>query len=50
MGSANELEYHLLLAHDLDLVKPENHNALENDTVEVKKMLASLLQKLRADS
>lgn len=49
MGSASELEYHLMLAHDLGFMKPDNHNALENDTVEVKKMLASLLQKLRAD-
>ncbi len=50
MGSASELEYLLLLAHELELLTNENHQGLSNQTVEVKRMLASLLKKLRAES
>jgi four helix bundle protein len=49
-GSASELEYHLLLARDLDLLKMGDYNRLSDEAVEVKRMLASLMQKLRADS
>lgn len=49
MGSASELEYHLLLARDLKLIKPNDHGALSQHTTEVKRMLAGLLQKLNAD-
>jgi four helix bundle protein len=49
-GSASELEYHLLLARDLDLLKIPDYQRLSDDAVEVKRMLASLMQKLRADS
>ena len=50
MGSANELEYQLLLSRDLGLIDPKSHFDLENKVAEVKKMLASLLRKLRAVS
>jgi four helix bundle protein len=50
LGSASELEYHLLLARDLQLLKPEDHARLANQTIEVKRILAGLLQKLKADS
>jgi four helix bundle protein len=50
MGSASELEYHLLLAHDLELLQAEDYERLSAEAVEVKRMLASLLQKLRAES
>ena len=49
-GSASELEYHLLLARDLELLKAADCQRLSAQVVEVKRMLASLLQKLRADS
>ena len=49
MGSANELEYHLLLAKDLKLVKPKNHAELSQRATELKRMLTALLQKLTAD-
>jgi four helix bundle protein len=49
-GSASELEYHLLLARDLDLLKIPDYQRLSDDAVEVKRMLASLMQELRADS
>jgi len=49
MGSASELEYHLLLARDLKLIKPKDHEALDQRTTEVKRMLTALIQKLNAD-
>ena len=49
MGSASELEYHLLLARDLKLIPPKDHDELAQRAVELKRMLAGLLQKLKAD-
>ena len=46
MGSANELEYQLLLAKDLGYIKPDQYIKLNNQTVEVKKMLSSYIMKL----
>jgi len=48
-GSANELEYLLLLAFDLQFLKKADFEQLSNDTIEVKKMLAAFLRKLNAD-
>jgi four helix bundle protein len=50
MGSASELEYHLLLAHDLELLKSLDYERLSSEVVQVKRMLSSFLFKLRADS
>jgi four helix bundle protein len=50
MGSACELEYHLLLARDLEVTKSLDYQRLSGEVVEVKRMLASLIHKLRADS
>ena len=44
------MEYHLLLARDLALIDPRNYENLAEQTVEVKRMLSALLQKLKADS
>jgi four helix bundle protein len=49
MGSASELEYHLLLARDLRLLPVEECERLEQQTIEVKRMLAAFLRKLKAD-
>jgi four helix bundle protein len=49
MGSASELEYHLLLAKDLKLLAPKEHAVLDQRTTEVKRMLAALWRKVRAD-
>src|SRR5947208_15094264 len=49
MGSASELEYHLLLARDLQLITPTDHSDMALRTTEVKRMLAGLIQKLTAD-
>ena len=48
-GSACELEYHLLLARDLRMLLAEEHRDLETRLLEVKKMLASLIAKVRSD-
>ncbi len=49
MGSASELEYHLLLAHDLELLTNPAYEQLATEVTEVKRMLASFIKKLRAD-
>jgi four helix bundle protein len=50
IGSASELEYHLLLSRDLELMEASDYQRLSDGVEEVKRMLASLMQKLRADS
>ena len=50
MGSASELEYHLLLAHDLKLIQTKDYDALDQRAVELKRMLTALLQKLNAEN
>ena len=47
MGSASELEYHLLLARDLGLLASEDFDALSARTTETKRMLASLIRRIR---
>lgn len=49
MGSASELEYHLLLAHDLSLLSGNVYEQLANDVTKVKRMLATFIGKLKAD-
>jgi four helix bundle protein len=48
-GSASELEYHLLLAKDLDLINARQYEELTRRTTEIKRMLVGLFQKLNAD-
>ena len=48
-GSASELKYHLLLARDLEFMEAPEYERLSHEAVEVKRMLASLMKKLRAD-
>jgi hypothetical protein len=49
MGSASELEYHLLLAKDLKLIQPKDQAELSQRATELKRMLTALLQELNAD-
>lgn len=49
MGSASELEYHLLLSRDLKLLQSPDDKSLANDVREVKRMLSSFIKKLTAD-
>jgi len=48
-GSATECEYHLLLANDLQILESESYNKLESRLLEVKRMLASLIVKVRSE-
>jgi four helix bundle protein len=48
MGSASEVEYQLLLARDLDDLHNSAYERLAGQVVEVKKMLSSLMQKVKA--
>jgi four helix bundle protein len=46
LGSASELEYHLLLSRDLNLLDAKAYEPLAAGTVELKRMLTSLVQQL----
>jgi len=50
MRSASELDYQLLLARDLKFIRNEEHQPLENELAEVKRMLNSLIRKVRSDA
>jgi four helix bundle protein len=47
MGSASELECHLLLARDLGFLSVQDHEDLSRRTQEIKRMLSILVTKLR---
>ena len=49
LGSACELEYQLMLARDLHLLNAESHADLATRVNEVKRMLSSLVVKVKAD-
>jgi four helix bundle protein len=49
MGSANELDYFLLLSRDLQLLAPDVYDRMLPQVMEVKRMLASLLRKVCPD-
>jgi four helix bundle protein len=50
MGSATELEYHLLLARDLGFIGQADYERMDKGTTEVKQMLTALIKKLKAKS
>jgi four helix bundle protein len=47
-GSASELEYHFLLAHDLGFLPDIEYKQLDTAVTEVKRMLASLVRRVEA--
>ena len=49
MGSASELEYQILLAHDLRFLKEADYSPCTSQVQEVKRMLSAFLKKLTAD-
>jgi four helix bundle protein len=49
MGSASETEYHLILARDLEYLKAEVYESLNQELIETKRMLNAFIQKLRAN-
>jgi len=49
MGSASELEYLVILSKDLTFVDMKCYNSLSTEITEIKRMLATLIKKLRAE-
>ncbi len=49
LGSASELEYHLLLATELQLMERAAHDDISGAVEEVKRMLTGLIRRLTAD-
>jgi four helix bundle protein len=47
MGSASELEYHFLLARDLQLLDAPHYERLANEANEVRRMMAVLIHKIK---
>src|SRR5262249_7880118 len=50
LGSASEVEYHLLLARDLGLLSADDYVRLSDPAVEIKRMLVGLIRTLTAES
>ncbi len=48
LGSASELEYHLILSHDLGFLSDGDYSQLDAQAVELKRMLTAFILKLRA--
>jgi len=49
MGSASELEYHLLLSHDLHYLDDAHFTKLTTELVEIRRMLNVFLHRLRSE-
>jgi four helix bundle protein len=50
LGSTSETEYHLLLARDLSYLADPEYMQLNQEILEIKQMLLSLIKKLKANS
>jgi four helix bundle protein len=50
LGSAHELQYHLLLARDIGYIEPHAYGPLSEANVEVRSMLVRLIQSLQSRS
>ena len=50
MGSASEVEYHLLLSHDLGYIDETRYQDLAKQVEEIKRMLSSLYDRLSEKS
>lgn len=48
LGSVTELDYHLLLAKDLELIGEKEYTVLETDTAEVGRMLNGFIKRLKS--
>ena len=45
-GSANELEYHILLAFDLKYIPDDTYSSINNAITEIRRMLAGFVKRL----
>ncbi|YCM46087.1 four helix bundle protein [Verrucomicrobiaceae bacterium 227] len=50
MGSASETEYQLLLCKDLTILSEQKYHSLNNQLIELKKMLNAFIRKLAPES
>lgn len=50
MGSASELEYQVLLAYDLHYLNPDQFRNVNESTIEVKRMLSSMITRVRRNA
>ena len=49
LGSANELQFFVMLSHDLPYMEIQQYTKLNESILEVQRMLGSLIQKLKAN-
>jgi four helix bundle protein len=49
MGSASELDYHLLVCHDLGFLQPDDYRKMFQELTRIRKMLASFLATLESE-
>jgi four helix bundle protein len=49
MGSASEVEYLLLLTRDISMLNNADYQELSSEVIEIKRMLASFIKRLRAE-
>jgi four helix bundle protein len=50
MGSAGEVEYQLLLAHDLRYIDEGKYDSLNSSIIEIKRMIATYIRKIKETS
>lgn len=50
MGSASELEYQLLLAHELNYLTDNDYQSIQAELNEIKRMLNSFIRKVRSNN
>jgi four helix bundle protein len=50
IGSACELEYQLILAHDLKYLDDVSYSMLSSDLIEIRKMLFGFIQKIKSEN
>lgn len=48
-GSTSELDYHLLLSKDLEYLRQHEYQALHQNVIEIRKMLAALIAKVEGE-
>jgi four helix bundle protein len=48
-ASASELDYHLLLARDLNYLNKTDYERIANDLTEIRRMLTTFIQKLKSN-
>ena len=50
MGSASELENHILQAHDLNYLSEPSYQQLSSELTQIKRMLTSLAQRVKTEN